>query len=104
MRAGSVSVIACFISALSVRAQSDDAKAPAAPVLTYSLLRENENWSFLKNTTLSNDFWAPIKYIPLRADGWYLTVGGEIREVFERVGNDNWGKQPYDEMLFSLRR
>ena len=104
MRAGSCAgVIACFISALSVRAQSDDAKPPVSPVPTYTLLRENENWSFLKNTTLSNDFWDPIKYIPLRGEGSYLTIGGEVREVFERVGNDNWGKQPYMN-AFSLQR
>ncbi len=24
-----------------------------------------------------------------------MSLGGEIREAFEQVGNDNWGKQRY---------
>jgi hypothetical protein len=84
-----------FLIATSAWAQSDEASTPVVPVRTYSLLRENEDWSFLKDPTLRDDFWDPIKYIPLGQDGWYLTIGGEIREVFEQVGNDNWGKQPY---------
>ena len=103
MRAGSLCVIACLIVVPSVHAQSDEADPPTGPVRTYSLLRENENWSFLKDPSLRNDFWDPIKYIRLRADNWYLTVGGEIREVFENVGNDNWGKQPYMNTFFLQR-
>ncbi len=63
----------------------------------YALLREDENWSFLRNPALRQDFWDPIKYIPLRkgVNDWYLTIGGEAREVWEQIGNDNWGQQPY---------
>ena len=101
MRAGCA--IACFIAVSSVHAQSDEPAPPTNPVRTYSLLRENENWSFLKDPSLRNDFWDPIKYIRLRKDDWYLTVGGEMREVFENVGNDNWGKQPYMNTFFLQR-
>jgi Alginate export len=82
-----------------LRAQSDQAQ----PDRNYSLLRENEDWSFLKDPLLRQDFWDPIKYIPLGSDDWYLTLGGEIREVLERVGNDNWGKQRYWN-TFALQR
>ena len=63
----------------------------------YKLLREDENWSFLQDNSLRQDFWDPIKYIPLRNDqeNWYLTVGGEAREVWEQIGNDNWGQSPF---------
>jgi hypothetical protein len=63
----------------------------------YKLLREDEDWSFLKDPKLREDFWDPIKYIPLRrsADDWYMTMGGEAREVWEQIGNDNWGESPY---------
>jgi hypothetical protein len=67
------------------------------------LLRESEDWSFLKDQKLRQDLWDPIKYIPLGTNGEYLTIGGEVREVFEQVGNDNWGKQPYMN-AFSLQR
>ena len=73
------------------------------PVRTYSLLREDENWSFLKESSLQQDPWDRLKYIPLGHDGWFLTIGGEAREVFEHVGNDNWGKQPYTNEFFLQR-
>src|ERR1700723_4652744 len=64
---------------------------------SYKLLREDEDWSFLRDQSLRQDFWDPIKYIPLRKspDDWYMTVGGEAREVWEQIGNDNWGQSPY---------
>ena len=69
----------------------------------YSILREDENWSFLKDPALRQDIWDPLKYIPLGREGWFLTIGGEAREVVERVGNDNWGKQPYTNTFFLER-
>ena len=103
MRVTPACVITFLVAVSSAHAQSDETTAPVGPVRTYSLLRENEDWSFLKDPSLRQDFWDPIKYIPLGEDGWYLTIGGDIREVFERVGNDNWGKQPYMN-AFSLQR
>ncbi len=66
-----------------------------APERTYNLLRENDDWSFLADPSLRRDFWDPIKYIPLGCKACYLSLGGEVRQVFEQVANDNWGKQPY---------
>ena len=79
---------------LSQAANSD--QIPAVN-LSYKLLREDEDWSFLKDPKLREDFWDPIKYIPLRrsASDWYMTMGGEAREVWEQIGNDNWGESPY---------
>ena len=47
--------------------------------------------------SLRQDFWDPIKYIPLRRNStdWYLTFSGEAREVWEQTGNNNWGQQPF---------
>jgi hypothetical protein len=95
MRATSICAITFWVAVLSARGQPGDPLAPAAPLRAYSLLRENEDWSFLKDPSLKQDFWDPIKYISLGANGWYLTIGGELRQVFESVGNDNWGKQSY---------
>ena len=77
--------------------------AHAQSVPAYSLLRENENWSFLRDTSLRQDIWDPLKYIRLGSEDWYLTIGGEVREVFEQVGNDNWGKQRYTNAFFLER-
>jgi hypothetical protein len=87
--------------ALQLCAQVQD-EAPA-PVRTYNLLRENDDWSFLADPSQRSDFWDPIKHIPLGCEACYLSLGGEIREAFERVGNDNWGKQPYSN-AFLLQR
>jgi Alginate export len=84
--------VALFL-ALPLCAQVQD-ESPA-PARTYDLLRENDDWSFLADHSLRSDFWDPIKYIPLGCEACYVSLGGEIREAFEQVGNDNWGKQPY---------
>ena len=84
--------VALFL-ALPLCAQVQD-ESPA-PVRTYNLLRENDDWSLLADPSLRSDFWDPIKYVPLSCEACYVSLGGEIREAFEQVGNDNWGKQRY---------
>ena len=97
MRAASACTLV-VTAVTAVRAQAD-----SGPVRAYTLLREDENWSFLKDPSLRRDAWDPWKYIPLGRGGWYLTIGGEAREVFESVGNDNWGKQAYHNTFFLER-
>ena len=80
--------------------QTDDS---GQAVRTYRLMREDEDWSFLKDPSLREDFWDPIKYIRLGQGGWFLSIGGEAREAFERVGNDNWGNQNYTNTFFFER-
>jgi len=71
-------------SNLAVLAQSNSAEGSNIPDRSYRLLREDENWSFLRDRSLRRDFWDPVKFIPLRNGGdWYLTIGGEAREVWE---------------------
>src|SRR5580658_1481510 len=89
----------CLAAAMKLFAQADT----TAPDRAYSLLRENEDWSFLSDSSNRDDFWDPIKYIPLGSNGWYVSLGGEVREVFEQVGNDNWGKQNYTNTFFLQR-
>src|SRR5260370_34234961 len=62
---------------------------PAEPDRSYQLLRQDEDWTFLRDKNLRQDFWDPIKYIRLgsKAD-WYMTIGGEARETWEQIGND----------------
>lgn len=81
------------------------ADAPARPDRSYKLLREDEDWSFLADHSLRREAWDDIKYIPLRTSDktWYLTVGGEAREVWEQIGNDSWGQQPYTNGYFNQR-
>ena len=99
-----VTITTCLLAGLALlpvspRLLAQSANQDQVPEVNrnYKLLREDEDWSFLKDPTLREDFWDPIKYIPLRrsADDWYMTMGGEAREVWEQIGNDNWGKSPY---------
>jgi hypothetical protein len=85
-----------FACACLSQAQQTTISEPPKQDRSLRLLREDEDWSFLRNKTLSHDFWDPLKYIQLREKNkWYLTIGGEAREVWEQIGNDNWGQQPY---------
>jgi hypothetical protein len=78
--------------------------SPSVPDRGYKLLREDEDWSFLRDASLRQDFWDPIKYIPIRNNGdWFMTIGGEAREVWEQIGNDNWGQAPYMNGYFNER-
>ena len=83
MRNASAWLLALAAAIPAAQAQADLPSSSAEPVRTYTLLREDENWSFLKDPSLRQDFWDPIKYIPLGPEGWFLTIGGEAREAFE---------------------
>jgi len=66
--------------------------------------RSEENWSFLQGSSLRSDFWDPIKYIRLGREGWYLSLGGEFRPMYEFDKNYNWGQGPQDDNGFYLNR
>jgi hypothetical protein len=103
MRTAPILAMALIAAAKFACAQSDQTAASTEPDRSYSLLRENEDWSFLQDRSLRQDFWDPLKYFSLGGDNSYVSVGGEIREVFEQVGNDNWGQQPYTNTFFLQR-
>ena len=72
---------------------------------SYHLLREEDDWSFLADPAKRQEFWDPIKYIRLRPgrNDWFLSIGGEAREIWEQIGNDNWGQQPFMNAYFNER-
>jgi hypothetical protein len=72
----------------------------------YQILRYQEDWSFLRNPADRIDWLDPIKYIPLGegAAHPYLSIGGEFRNVDERVQNNNWDGTPYPTNQFWLQR
>jgi Alginate export len=86
-----------LLGAAPVRCQSASSASRDLPDRSFELLREDEDWSFLADPANRQDFWDPLKYIRLREgrDNWFVTIGGEAREVWEQIGNDNWGQQPF---------
>jgi len=82
-------LLAAPFTALADEAAPESQFVPPA----YKILRFDENYACLSNPTNRTDWFDPIKYIPLRtnAPGWYLTVGGEVRERFEGNYDPNFG-------------
>ena len=68
----------CLLSAWPLAAQP--APTPQqAPSRAYLPNLASEDWSFLRDGKYRSDFWDPVKYIPLKREDWYVTLGGEIR-------------------------
>jgi len=97
MRTLTILMVISFATPLLSRGQSVPTVESPAPARVYYLLREDDDWSFLADPDKRQDFWDPIKYIRLRPgrNDWFLSMGGEVREVWEQIGNDNWGQQPF---------
>jgi len=94
-----------FVTPLLSRGQAVPASESPAPARIYHLLREDDDWSFLADPANRQEFWDPIKYIRLRPgqNDWFLSLGGEAREIWEQIGNDNWGRQPFMNGYFNER-
>ncbi len=88
-----------------LHAQTGAPGESAAANRSYRILREDEDWSFLKDKSLREDLWDPIKYIPMRSahDDWYTSIGGEVREVWEQIDNDEFGQSPFSNGYFLER-
>jgi Alginate export len=77
---------------------SSTASTETTCVREYKLPRYLEDYSFLKDPSKCCDCWDPVKYIPLFGpdSGDYLTIGGELRELYEFFHNENLGSAPAD--------
>ena len=104
MRFFSLLAVVLFVAVASARSQSVS-PTPEVPDRSFKLLREDEDWSFLADPVKRQDFWDPLKYVRLRggSDDWFMTIGGEAREIWEQIGNDNWGQQPFMNSYFNER-
>ncbi len=79
------------------------AKPPEPP--PYNQLRYEENYEYLKNPELKTGPLDSIKYIPLGKNGkTWLTLGGETRQHFEFIDNNNWGAGTQDDDGYWLQR
>jgi hypothetical protein len=80
---------------------SPAAGAPPA----YTVLRYDEDWSYLQGPARRSDFWDPIKYVPLADDPQtYLRFGGELRERFEYYSAPDFGLQGQGADSYLLHR
>lgn len=94
---------------VSTSGAQETAAAPPAAVTRpkYSFLRQNEDWSSLRNAPKDQltDFWDPIKYVPLSDDGSiWASFGGDARMRLESWNNLAFGAPPNDDDTFVLWR
>src|SRR5689334_2654004 len=68
---------------------------PPCPEPAYKYLRADEDYTYLKNPQCRTDPFDAVKFIPMGdRDGWFLSLGGEIRENVEYFHNARWGEGP----------
>jgi hypothetical protein len=116
---GLVCLICFGISGLRLRAQTTEGPAPeqvqgqdqsgdqsqdqAAPAQAppkepqrpqYLDLRYDEDWTHINEVPGPHDFFDPIKYILLNDQGWYMSLGGEIRERYDSWHNADFSLAP----------
>jgi hypothetical protein len=85
--------------------QQDPGPGSARVDPSYKTLRYEEDWAYLKDADQRSDYLDGVKYIPLRnSEDWYVSIGGELRERYERFGNPLWGQDPEDNNGFFLQR
>src|SRR5262245_46708823 len=75
---------------ISLQAQSTCPNPPE-----YELLRQYEDYSYLRDPACRRDRWDSLKYVRLGSSGdSFLTIGGEAREWYEGFRNALWGVGP----------
>jgi hypothetical protein len=88
---------------LSASRSDANGSCPAAP--RYSEPRYDDDFTYLRDPVCRTDFWDPLKFIPLDTQaGWFLSLGGEIRERYERFHNPLWGQQLQSPDGYALQR
>ena len=97
-------VVSAMMVATPVAAIAQGIGAPPTDPHRYPLPTYEEDWRALQWVARS-DFWDPVKYAPLSADGrTFLSLGGEARFTYERFGNQNFGLTPPDPDGYLLQR
>jgi hypothetical protein len=86
-----------ILPATYLKAQSKiNSDSLAAAKHIYAPLRYDEDWSYLKDTSLRTEGLDELKFISLnKSKASYLTIGGESRLRFEYYRNENLRDQPY---------
>jgi hypothetical protein len=80
-----------ILAALGIATPALGQYTPPAPAAApaYTVVRWNEDYSYLKTAPKSDPF-DPIKYIPLGPDDWYLSLGAQYRYRYEYFNNLNF--------------
>ena len=95
--------VALAVTALApVQAVRADASCER-PAIT--LLRYDEDYSFLRDPRCRTELWDPLKYLTLTHGlPVYLTLGIDVRERFEYFNRFDWGGAPHSPEAYVLQR
>ena len=75
------------------------------PPTPYHFLRYDDVPSDQQSPYWPNDFWSPLKFIPLDiAPGSYINFGGEDRERVEYFNHPFFGLTPQGNLLYNMHR
>jgi hypothetical protein len=105
--AGAACTIAIVIvlSALVAAPSRLGAQVLRNPETPYHFLRYDDVPEDQQNPAWPDDFWAPLKFIPLDiAPGSYINFGGEDRERVEHFNNVFFGLTPQRNLTYDLHR
>src|SRR5262245_50237648 len=91
-----------LLSAAALAHAGSPGECPGRP--SYQPLRYDEDWSVLANSACRTEMLDHIKYVPFSRDGWYLSMGGEIRQRYENYQNPGFGSDPKDDNGYLLQR
>jgi len=98
---GGLPLYASFHSALGRAAEKVEPVAPP----DFSLLRYDEDYTYLRDAGKRTGLLDSFNYIPLNAEGdIFLSLGGEVRERYEYTSNPVWGQDPQDRYGVFLQR
>src|SRR5262245_26321683 len=87
IRMRSVLWLSMILSAVSLRAQPACPHPPA-----YEVLRQDEDYRYLRDNACKQDRWDFLKYARLGSRGDdFLTIGGELRPWYQGFRNADWG-------------
>ena len=77
--------------------------AGIASAQNFKLLRYDENYEFLKDS--SRNFYQNLKFIPLNKEkDFYISLGGEARYEYVDFNNEDWGRLNIGHNNFLLQR
>jgi alginate export protein len=95
--------LSIFLGGLGVMRLQAQSTCPNPPA--YELLRQDEDYSYLRDDACRRDRWDALKYVRLGSSGdSFLTIGGEAREWYEGFRNALWGAGPQDGNGYLLQR
>lgn len=92
------------VAAMCTAAGDGLAQADACGRAPFKLMRYDEDYSFLRDSACRSRATDPVKYVELGREGAYLSLGGTIRQRYERLHNMDWGRAVADRDGYFLER